>query len=428
MATPTPPAEPKEKMSFIKKLTLSAKEGTLFKKSNTVSPNAASVSPSKPSSARDSKSAAQPVAAPSSNASPSKPHTATASHQPATKPDQEPNTNAAASTQLDPAASGPTPASVATRGVNPANAPPPKPKQKFSIPDFTIDRTLGTGSFGRVHLVRLKETGKYYAMKVLLKNEVVKMKQVEHTINEKNILSKLDYPFLVYMLGTIQDSQNLYFILEYVQGGEVFSFLRRSGRFQNSVAKFYAVEVILAFEYLHMRDIIYRDLKPETILPPKLFNQRDTVELWTGGHLEFLFTRCWPDTVSAVCYIFPDKSADIAPFYDDDHFKLYEKILACRPKFPSHFDPNAKDLVKRILTTDLSKRYGNLKAGVADIKCHKWFADVQWQKMEDCQVAAPYLPPCKGEGDTSNFDQYAEDHEPYGVTGPDPHKDKFVGF
>ncbi|KAJ3193223.1 camp-dependent protein kinase catalytic subunit, partial [Entophlyctis luteolus] len=408
MATPTSPVEVKEKMSFIKKLTLSAKEGTLFKKSNPVSPTAASVSPSKPSSARDSKSAAQPVATPSPNAPTQKPQSITAYSQSAPKPAQAPNSTTAAGNP-ESTASGPTPASVATRGVNPANAPPLKPKQKFSIPDFTIDRTLGTGSFGRVHLVRLKETGKYYAMKVLLKNEVVKMKQVEHTMNEKNILSKLDYPFLVYMLGTIQvyffrfikkeclniyqDSQNLYFILEYVQGGE---------RFQNSVAKFYAVEVVLAFEYLHMRDIIYRDLKPENLL------------IDAKGHIkitDFGFAKHVPDITWTLCgtpdYLAPEiiqskgygravdwwafgilvyeMLAGHPPFYDDDHFKLYEKILACRPKFPSHFDPNAKDLVKRILTTDLSKRYGNLKAGVADIKCHKWFADVEWQKMEDCQ-------------------------------------------
>ncbi|KAJ3295996.1 camp-dependent protein kinase catalytic subunit [Rhizoclosmatium sp. JEL0117] len=422
-----------EKMSFIKKLTISAKEGTLFKKSNTVSPVSASKAVSHTGSQSNLNKASLPPASNGAATSPSKP---------------SPNTQTLSATKQTESISQDGSmiiASVTTRGVNPANAPPFKPKQKYNFADLSIDRTLGTGSFGRVHLVRLKTTGKYYAMKVLKKNEVVKMKQVEHTINEKNILEKLDYPFLVFMLGTIQDSHNLYFILEYVQGGEVFSFLRRSGRFQNSVAKFYAVEVILAFEYLHMRDIIYRDLKPENLL------------IDSKGHVkitDFGFAKHVPDITWTLCgtpdYLAPEiiqskgygKAVDWwafgillyemlaghPPFYDDDHFKLYEKILACKPKFPSHFDPNAKDLVKRILTTDLTKRYGNLKAGVVDIKTHKWFADVEWQKMEDCQVPAPYLPPCKGEGDTSNFDQYQEDHEPYGVVGPDPHKDKFIGF
>ncbi len=102
-------------------------------------------------------------------------------------------------------------------------------KKKYVLSDFQIDRTLGTGSFGRVHLVRLKASGRYYAMKVLRKGEVVKMKQVEHTINEKNILESLNHPFLVNSLGFMQDSANLYMVLEYIQGGELFSYLRKSG-------------------------------------------------------------------------------------------------------------------------------------------------------------------------------------------------------
>ena len=116
------------------------------------------------------------------------------------------------------------------------------------------------------------------------------------------------------------------------------------------------------------------------------------------------------------------------PFYDEDPFKLYEKILACKPKFPSHFDPMAKDLVKRFLTTDLTKRYGNLKAGIDDIKSHKWFVGLEWENLANLQIAAPYLPPCMSDGDTSNFDQYPEDHAPYGIDGPDPHRDKFRDF
>lgn len=92
------------------------------------------------------------------------------------------------------------------------------------------------------------------------------------------------------------------------------------------------------------------------------------------------------------------------PFFDEDHFKLYEKIVACKPKFPAHFDPGAKDLVKRLLTADLTKRFGNLKSGPSDIKKHKWFTGIDWQKLFALQIAAPYVPPTKGEGDTSNFD------------------------
>jgi len=104
-----------------------------------------------------------------------------------------------------------------------------KVSPKFQLSDFQILNTLGTGSFGRVHLVKHIATSKYYAMKVLRKNEIVKLKQVEHTLNEKSILEQLNYPFLVNMLGTFQDSVNLYFVMEYVVGGELFSYLRKSG-------------------------------------------------------------------------------------------------------------------------------------------------------------------------------------------------------
>lgn len=103
-------------------------------------------------------------------------------------------------------------------------------KIKSGLKDYEILKTLGTGSFGRVHLVRMRgEHEKYLAMKVLKKTEIVKLKQVEHTINEKNILDELDHPFLVNMISHFQDSINLYMVMEYVPGGELFSYLRRSG-------------------------------------------------------------------------------------------------------------------------------------------------------------------------------------------------------
>lgn len=116
------------------------------------------------------------------------------------------------------------------------------------------------------------------------------------------------------------------------------------------------------------------------------------------------------------------------PFYDDDHFKLYEKIITCKLKFPSFFDLLAKDLVKKLLTPDLSKRFGNLKDGVEDIKRHKWFQGVNWAMLAKGSIPAPFVPKVSSSGDTSNFDQYPEDHEPYGVPGVDVHRDKFKDF
>uniref|UniRef100_A0A1D1XFA4 cAMP-dependent protein kinase n=1 Tax=Anthurium amnicola TaxID=1678845 RepID=A0A1D1XFA4_9ARAE len=321
----------------------------------------------------------------------------------------------------------------------------PSPNTKFLLSDFNICRTLGTGSFGRVHLVQSKHNNKFYAMKVLKKTEVVRLKQVEHTNNEKHILEQVQHPFLVNLWGTFQDSANLYMVMDYVVGGELFSILRKSQRFPDHIAKFYAAEVVLAFEYLHAKDIIYRDLKPENLL------------LDYNGHIkitDFGFAKYVPDITWTLCgtpdYLAPEiiqskgygKAVDwyslgvlifemlagYPPFYDDDHMKLYEKILSGRIKYPSFFDPMAKDLLKRLLTSDLSKRYGNLKDGSRDIKSHPWFKGIDWDKLGKRELTAPYIPNVSGEGDASNFDIYPEEREPYGKPCNDIHRDKFLSF
>ncbi|CAG8629821.1 22175_t:CDS:2 [Dentiscutata erythropus] len=329
--------------------------------------------------------------------------------------------------------------------TNSLNQVGPSPESKFLLSDFTICRTLGTGSFGRVHLVQSKHNNKYYAMKVLKKSEVVRLKQVEHTNNEKHILEQVQHPFLVNLWGTFQDSCNLYMVMDYVVGGELFSILRKTQRFPDHVAKFYAAEVILAFEYLHSKDIIYRDLKPENLL------------LDRNGHIkitDFGFAKYVPDITWTLCgtpdYLAPEiiqskgygKAVDwyslgvlifemlagYPPFYDEDHMRLYEKILAGRIKYPSFFDSDAKDLLKRLLTSDLTKRYGNLKGGSKDIKSHVWFKGVDWDRLLRREIQAPYVPCVNGEGDASNFDVYPEEREPYGKPCNDCYRDKFSSF
>ena len=125
--------------------------------------------------------------------------------------------------------------SHANGGVIPGALPTQQPsttiretKGKYALADFNIQRTLGTGSFGRVHLVQSKHNQRYYAIKVLKKAQVVKMKQVEHTNDERKMLQKVKHPFLITLWGTFQDSKNLYMVMDFIEGGELFSLLRKS--------------------------------------------------------------------------------------------------------------------------------------------------------------------------------------------------------
>lgn len=319
-------------------------------------------------------------------------------------------------------------------------------KGKYGIKDFDIMRTLGTGSFGRVHLVRSVHNQRFYAIKVLKKSLVVRMKQVNHTNDERRMLKKVNFPFFVRLWGTFQDVNNLFMVMDFIEGGELFSLLRKSRRFPSPVAKFYASEVVLALEYLHSQDIIYRDLKPENILLDK------------HGHVkitDFGFAKEVPDVTWTLCgtpdYIAPEvvaskpynKSVDwwslgilifemlsgYTPFYSQSHMRTYEKILHGEVTFPSYLSPVAIDLLKRLITKDLTLRLGNLNGGAADVKAHPWFAEVNWKKLLAREIETPYEPPIQvGAGDASQFEHYAEENYSYGQAGDDPYAAYFVNF
>jgi protein kinase A len=128
---------------------------------------------------------------------------------------QQPNASSSRTSNGGQAQAQPTPTVRTTKG-------------KYTLQDFTLQRTLGTGSFGRVHLVQSKHNQRFYAVKVLKKAQVVKMKQVEHTNDERRMLQQVKHPFLITLWGTFQDSKNLYMVMDFVEGGELFSLLRKS--------------------------------------------------------------------------------------------------------------------------------------------------------------------------------------------------------
>lgn len=317
--------------------------------------------------------------------------------------------------------------------------------KNLSINNFELGKTLGTGSFGRVRFATYQPGNPakdFYALKILKKSAIIRLKQVDHISSEKEILMTLQHPFIVNLFGCFHDPRYLYLVLEYVVGGEFFTHLRKAGRFDNDTARFYAAGITTIFEYCHSKNIIYRDLKPENVL------------LGKDGYLkltDFGFAKIIEYRTYTLCgtpeYIAPEvllnkghgKPVDwwtlgiliyemivgYPPFVDEDPMGIYQKILSGKIVFPKFFDKNGKVLVKKLLTADLGKRYGNLKNGVDDIKKCKWFIGLDWDALLGRDIPSPYKPQVKSATDTSNFEEYPDSEELPPVVSPatDPFTD-----
>ncbi|KAL0947367.1 hypothetical protein HGRIS_013483 [Hohenbuehelia grisea] len=272
------------------------------------------------------------------------------------------------------------------------------------LTDFEVKGTLGSGTFARVLLVRHRsQPSNFYAMKVLRKSEIVRLRQVEHVNAERYILSRVQHPFVVDLFATFQDSLNIYMLLSYVPGGELFTHLRRAQRFTPDVTRFYLATIILALKYLHSFNIIYRDLKPENLL----LDSRGYLRLTDFGFAKIVDDRTWtlcgtpeylaPEIIQSdghgkaadwwacgiLCY---EMLVGYPPFFDESAYGIYEKILAGAIHWPRGMDRLSKELIKAFLHPDRTKRLGNLIGGPQDILDHPWFRGVDWDALERREI------------------------------------------
>ncbi|GAM22790.1 hypothetical protein SAMD00019534_059650, partial [Acytostelium subglobosum LB1] len=291
-------------------------------------------------------------------------------------------------------------------------------KKKLTIEDFDLMKVLGVGSFGRVFLVKKKDTGQLYAMKVLNKRDILKKKQLAHTNTEKMVLSTMDHPFIVRLHFAFQNDEYLFMCMDYIPGGELFQHLQKAGRFPEELAKFYIAEVITSLNYLHSNNIIYRDIKPENILLGadghiKLTDfglSKSGITSVVGGKNadgQFATTFCGtpeylaPEIITGAGH---GKAADWwsvgillfemltgrSPFLASNRNDMYKAMIQGNLRLPMFLSSEAQDLLEKLLVPDPKNRLGT--GGVADIQNHAFFDLIPWRLLESKMITPPFKP------------------------------------
>ncbi|KAI8337830.1 kinase-like domain-containing protein [Choanephora cucurbitarum] len=299
---------------------------------------------------------------------------------------------------------------------------PQQASTPITFDSFDLLRVIGRGSFGKVYVVRKKDTNRIYAMKVLRKSRIISRSEVTHTMAEKTVLAKIRNPFIVPLKFAFQSPDKLYLVLAFINGGELFHHLQLEGRFDENRSRFYTAELLSALECLHDFNVVYRDLKPENILIDynghialcdfglcKLNmkeNERTNTFCGTPEYLapELLLGQGYTKTVDwwTLGVLLYEMMTGLPPFYDENTNEMYRKILQDELRFPDDMSKEAQSLLRGLLTRDPNERLGN--HGSEEIKNHPFFASIDWRKLNQKKVQPPYKPSVDSAVDTTNFD------------------------
>ncbi|XP_026663288.2 probable serine/threonine protein kinase IRE [Phoenix dactylifera] len=340
---------------------------------------------------------------------------------------------------------------VCSSRTNPLNA---KFKDRTSIEDFEIIKPVSRGAFGRVFLAKKRVTGDLFAIKVLKKADMIRKNAVEGILAERNILISVRNPFVVRFFYSFTCRENLYLVMEYLNGGDLYSLLKNLGCLDEEMARAYIAEVVLALEYLHSMNIIHRDLKPDNLLIARdghikltdfglskvgLINSTDDLSgpdvsnaVLSGEHEPMPATeraqkweqRRKQSAVGTPDYLAPEillgmphgPTADwwsvgiilfellvgIPPFNAEHPQTIFDNIMNRDipwPQIPEEMSYEAHDLIDKLLIENPVQRLGATGAG--EVKSHPFFKNTNWDMI--AKQKAAFIPSTEGEDDTSYF-------------------------
>uniref|UniRef100_A0A8C9YAZ2 protein kinase C n=1 Tax=Sander lucioperca TaxID=283035 RepID=A0A8C9YAZ2_SANLU len=312
--------------------------------------------------------------------------------------------------------------SLSDEGVSPVPAAATVPQVRLSMNHLVFHKVLGKGSFGKVLLAELKGQGQYFAVKVLKKDVVLMEDDVECTMVEKRVLALAwENPFLTHLYSTFQSREHLFFVMEYLNGGDLMFHIQDKGRFDLNRATFYAAEIIIGLQFLHSKGVVYRDLKLDNVMLDKdghikiadfgmckerMFGDaRATTFCGTPDYIapeillgqKYTFSVDWWSFGVLVYEMLIGQS----PFQGDDEDELFESIRHDTPHYPRWITKEAKNLIELLFERDPSRRLGV----VGDVRAHPFFKTINWPALEKRELEPPFKPKVKSPSDCSNFDR-----------------------